>query len=321
MNRLRRHPWLIALCVVGLGAVSKAGSNSLFELVDEEGRRIDRFEASGLAYFKDRLLVVDDTLNWIFVFNRDGKLVQRLEPARFPEPRAKFEDLAFDPFTGYFFAVGSHEGWDQAALENMSVLLRFRVAEHEATLTVDEDSVERLPLYKSFDRLGLWKPKGMKIEGLAYDTENDHLYIGLRKPGDRARVYRVPVESLIRARKNGTAPYPEEILSFDAGQVDGTPFHISALLWLPKSGGFLIATSTEDDESHQFLGNRIWHFSASEELNLVRDTFDDGMKAEGLALGDGHLYICYDNDQDDTGIPSRIRVVPFEHLLEEGALQ
>lgn len=321
MNVLCRKLGLVALCLLGLSAVSKAGSNGLFELVDEEGRRIDRFEASGLAYFKDRLLVVDDTFNWIFVFNRDGRLVQRIGSTRFPVLRAKFEDLAFDPSSGYFFAVGSHEGWDQASLENLSVLLRFRIVEHEATLTVNESSVERLPLYKSFERLGLWKPKRMKIEGLAYDSENDHLYIGLRKPGDRARVYRVTVESLIRAKTDGTAPHPEEILSFDAGRVDGTPFHISALLWLPKSGGLLIATSTEDDETHRFLGNRIWHFSASEGLNLVRDTFDDGMKAEGLALGDGHLYICYDNDQDDTGIPSQIRVVPFEHLLEEGNRQ
>jgi hypothetical protein len=320
MIAFRRSLRLVALCLLGIGAVLAAGPNNLLELVDEEGRSMPRFEASGLAYFKDRLLVVDDTLNWIFVFSRDGRLLQRMEPARFPELRAKFEDLAFDPSTGDFFAVGSHEGWDQAVLENLSVLLRFRVVEQKGTLTVDESSVERLPLYQSFERLGLWKPNGMKIEGLAYDTEKDHLYVGLRKPRDRARVYRVKVESLIRAKTSGNAPHPEEIVSFDPGRVGGTPFHISALLWLPKSKGLLIATSTEDDETHQFLGNRIWHFSKSEGLSLVRDTFDDGMKAEGLALGDGHLYICYDNDQDDTGIPSRIRIIPFEHLLEIGNL-
>jgi hypothetical protein len=84
--------------------------------------------------------------------------------------------------------------------------------------------------------------------------------------------------------------------------------------------GLLIAASTENDETHQFLGNRIWLFSQKDGLRLVHDTFDVGMKAEGLALGDGHLYICYDNDQDDTGIPSRIRIIPFENLLEIGNL-
>jgi hypothetical protein len=312
-----RYLWLIAISALSLGVIPTVDSGSLVELVDEDGRRIDRFEASGLAYFEDRLLVVDDTLNFVFVFNRDGKMLQRIEPARFPKLRAKFEDLAFDPSTGTFFAVGSHEGWDQATLENLSVLLHFRVVEQEGMLTVEDSSVENLPLNKSFELLGLWKPEGMKIEGLAYDSENDHLYIGLREPRDRARVYRVTSQSLFEAKTGGTIPYPEEVLSFDPGKVDGTPFHISALLWLPETRGLLVATSTEDDETHQFLGNRIWHFSTSRGLRLLRDTFDQGMKAEGLALGEDHLYICYDNDQDDTGIPSRLRIIPFERLLLE----
>ena len=38
------------------------------------------------------------------------------------------------------------------------------------------------------------------------------------------------------------------------------------------------------------------------------------MKAEGLAVGGGELYISYDNDQDDTGSPSRLRVLPLASL-------
>lgn len=32
-------------------------------------------------------------------------------------------------------------------------------------------------------------------------------------------------------------------------------------------------------------------------------------------MGDGHVYISYDNDQDDTDIPSQMRVVPIIDLL------
>jgi len=39
------------------------------------------------------------------------------------------------------------------------------------------------------------------------------------------------------------------------------------------------------------------------------------LKAEGLAMGDGHVYISYDNYQDDTDIPSQMRVVPIIDLL------
>jgi hypothetical protein len=187
----------------------------------------------------------------------------------------------------------------------------------DGKLAVDEVSVEELPLYKSFDRLGLWKPGTMKIEGLAFDSIREHLYVGLREPADRARVYRFDVDSLVHSDEEGApTPLPQEVLSFDAGSVEGTPFCISALLWLPAHQALLIATSTEDESKHRFLGNRLWLSVEGQPVKMVLDTFDRGMKAEGLAVGDGHLIISYDNDQDDTDIPSKIRLVSMQSVLE-----
>ncbi len=80
--------------------------------------------------------------------------------------------------------------------------------------------------------------------------------------------------------------------------------------------GLLINTSTEDDETHEFLGNRLWFATPNEEPTLLVDRYDAGMKAEGLALGAGQLFIVYDNDQDDTSIPSRLRVIPVDVVLQ-----
>jgi hypothetical protein len=305
----------VALCI----SAPKAGGSSsgaLLELVDLAGERISRLEASGIAYFAGRLIVVDDTLNSLFVFDRQGKLSYRIESGRFPTDRAKFEDLAFDETTGVFFAVGSHEGFNSEFLERTSVFLRFRLVDRDGVLAVDEESVTQLPLFKSFGLLGLWKPEGMKIEGLAYDPLGDNLYVGLRQPSDKARVYRFVPGDLNEEGPEWEPPLPEKVVSFDAGRIGETPFCISALLWVPEQQGLLIATSTEDETTHEFLGNRLWFYSPERGVMLLKDTFDRGMKAEGLAIGDNRLLITYDNDQDDTEIPSYLRVLPLEPLLD-----
>ena len=100
---------------------------------------------------------------------------------------------------------------------------------------------------------------------------------------------------------------------------------MSALTWEPLHGGLLIATSTEEEGSHRFLGNRLWFAPVTgdgilSEAILLWDRFDVGMKAEGLAIGAGKLFIVYDNDQDDTDIPSRLRVIPvaaIRHKIEQ----
>ena len=309
--------WVAAPGVFSVAlSASESSLGMLLELVDGGGFRIPRLEASGIVCFQDKFIVADDTVNHLFVFDREGRLSYHIESDRFPREKAKFEDLTFDASTGTFFVVGSHQGWDYENLESLSVLLRFKLKKVEQKLTVDEASVESLPLFRSFDQIGLWKPDSMKIEGLAYDSARDHLYVGLREPVDRARVYRIDVGTLARAGRDSEPPLPIEVLSFDAGNLDGTPFCISALLWLPTHRGLLIATSTEDDMEHRFLGNRLWFYSEGRSVTLVQDTFDRGMKAEGLAVGEDQLVIAYDNDQDDTDIPSRVRLIPLQPLLE-----
>lgn len=276
----------------------------------------ERFEASGVAYFAGRLAIVDDTVNSLFLFDARGGLLARLDSEAFPRARAKYEDIAFHPPSKTFFVVGSHEGWTEDALRELSVLVEFRLADIS---TVARGSVRRLPLSDGFAALGLWKPKRMKIEGLAIDDAGKTLYVGLREPSDHARVYAATVSSL----RSGMSDVSLE-LEFDAGVIEETPYCISAMTWDPVSEGLLIVTSTEEEVSHRFLGNRLWFVSANagdahgleQNVRLLWDRFDAGMKAEGVTLGAGKLFIVYDNDQDDTEIPSRIRVVPLDAIRQ-----
>jgi len=304
---------LVLSCLLSAPVLADDFPGEVYEL-----GAFERFEASGVSYFAGRLAVVDDTLNSLFLFDARGRSLETLDAEHLPSQRAKFEDVAFHLESKTFFAVGSHEGWTEEALRQLSVLLEFRLADISA---IDEDSVRRLPLWEGFDKLGLWKPKGMKVEGLAVDASGETLYVGLREPADRARVYSVSLASLRRGE-----PELSLVLEFDAGSADETAYCISALTWEPTHEGLLIATSTEEEASHRFLGNRLWFAPLSSpdgregsdaDVVLLWDRFDVGMKAEGLALGAGKLFIVYDNDQDDTGIPSRLRVVPLDAILRK----
>ena len=77
----------------------------------------------------------------------------------------------------------------------------------------------------------------------------------------------------------------------------------------------LTGTSTEDETTHRFLGNRLWFYSPEGRVELLWDTFDRGKKVEGLAQGGGYLYISYDNDQDDTGLPRYVCTLPMQSLF------
>jgi hypothetical protein len=284
----------------------------LHVLVDESGRPFERLEASGVSYVQGRLAVVDDTVNSLFVFDTKGKLVERLDSDRFPGSQAKFEDISFTPFPsgssgGTLFVVGSPSGLDGPMLERHSVLLEFQLRELAA---IESASVRPLPLYRAFERLGLWRVEGMKIEGLAVGDGGEALYVGLRQPVDRARVYRITLDSLRRDE----AVSPELVVEFDAGIERDTPYCVSALVWDESRGGLLIATSTENESTHRFHGNRLWFAEPFGEPLLLLDRFDEGLKAEGLALGAGELFVVYDNDQDDTGLESRLRVIPHRAL-------
>lgn len=306
---------LLVLCCLSSARAVHRSAGTMLELRDGNGQRFERLEASGIAYYRGRLVVVDDIVNSLFVFNREGTLAQVVELEGFPSFGAKFEDLALDHTTESFFAVGSHSGTDREFFEATSVLVRFGLSEGSQGLEIDDRGIDRLPLNRSFEKLGLWEPGGMKIEGLALDPARNDLYVGLREPTDRARVYRVSLPEMEEGARTGIPPVPELEVSFDAGSAEGTPFCVSALLWIPERRGLLIATSAEDDTTHRFAGNRLWFYSRDGSVRLVQDTFDDGLKAEGLTMGDGYIYISYDNDQDDTEIPSQMRVVPIADLL------
>ncbi len=115
------------------------------------------------------------------------------------------------------------------------------------------------------------------------------------------------------------------LFAFEPGSREGVRSQLTSLEYLPAWQGFLVVTTTED-EQNAFHGNTLW-FVADDRIAEAKGApvqpeklwvFEAAMKAEGLCVLPSHpsadpntvrILIAYDNDAHVTHIPSRFQVV------------
>ena len=174
-----------------------------------------------------------------------------------------------------------------------------------------------------------------RVEGLAVwvnDNNEKELVFGIRDTPGKAliRVYRAKISdgelSLL------------EFFAFVAKKPDAQPveWHISSLEYVQALDGFLVITSTEDDRTNQFYGNKLWFVSRtnlkssepSSSTGTFKDAtktmiegkvFDSTMKAEGLAIIDdarSRVALVFDNDYNKTRQTAKLAVFTLSDLIE-----
>ncbi len=250
---------------------------------------------------------------------------------------------------GNYYLVGSHSGKIQDERDQHAKLLRFRLKTQPATsgcpdtVTIDEASVIswRLaaPLIQALEHEGLGTKAvdERKIEGLAIREQpvgpagrvRRELVVGLRQPDDLVRAFVADIS--VPPATDGELPLVR-LFAFDPGDREGVRSQLTSMEYLPAWKGFLVVTSTED-EQNAFHGNTLWfvpdeRIAQSNGSILQADkawTFEVAMKAEGLCIlpqpngadaSTVHLLVTYDNDPHATHIPSRFQ---FVNLIRRSA--
>jgi hypothetical protein len=273
-----------------------------------------------VAHDKDPALFVVDT--------KSGRILgEPLTSAHFPqknEAGPKWEGMGRDS-EGNYYLIGAHNGKTDAERAIKSVLIRFRLSDHEPP-AIDDGSITSWHIASSLETA--FKTEGLapeavaarKSEGLtirehkaADGVSKRQLLVGLRAPTDKVRVFAADITG---------SPSPDAELelkpafSFTADSREGEASELTSLEYVPDLGGSLVVTASED-ASNAFHGNTLW-FVADGETTQARKlaTFEVAMKAEGLAVlgvekDDSKttvkLLITYDNDPHATHIPSRIQ--------------
>lgn len=238
----------------------------------------------------------------------------------------KWEGMARDA-DGFFYVIGAHAPKLEADRKAQALGFRFRLdlADPKAP-KIDESSVIKFTLDEAL--AAALKAEGLapeqvarrKIEGLAVrDRETPggkvrELIVGLRQPNDKVRLL---AAEFPKDPKGDVELKVRSLLSFAVPACEGVASELSSLDHVPELRGFLVTTSSED-EDNVYHGNMLWF--VDEEGGPARPIapFEIGMKAEGLTVirssplpggaGAGFkLVIVYDNDAKATKVPSRFQ--------------
>lgn len=305
----------------------------------------DRLEPSAVAPIADGrlLLVADDKTNALVVVDaRTGtRIGDPLPSAAFPRAEAKWEAMALDD-RGDYYLIGSHSGRNGDERAAHSWLLRFRLKSGpaRAPVSIDEGSVTRYDVTTALANAGLYSRSGparnrVKIEGLTIRTLRDkrntvlrrELVIGLREPDDPITAY---AADITQPPAPGTPLVLRKLFTFTAGMREGVRSQLSSLEYVPGWNGFLVTTSSED-ENNAYHGNTLW-FLPDADVSSDRPVraqkvwlFGVGVKAEGLCLlppeepasGDMLRFaLVYDNDPARTKKPSRLQLLTLARWPE-----
>lgn len=375
MRKLRHSPplgslvLLVSLSAPVVGAEIQVETaeppRPLPQVQSSDDEAID-MEASGVeALGGDVFLVAGDKDQAIVVLDAGGaspRVAKQLK-LKGAEKKPKWEAMARDQ-RGFVYVIGSHNAATETnkAVEKLaarSAIVRFEVEGDPAR--PQELKAKReltLSITRALAGAGLYdaqKPKESraKIEGLAVRTREGaggpgpELVVGLREPIDCPGA---PGGTCVRALAADLGAVPEGVdgpfelslaplFLFEAGARQGVPSKLASLAYVPEWQGFLVLTSTED-EDHEFHGNTLWFLPDSEArgttLGAAQKLWVFGLlpegasvgnegssssreaKAEGLAVfprEDGsdpdrlRIAIVYDDDANDTEKPSLLQRV------------
>lgn len=283
-------------------------------ILDVDGSKNLKRETSAVVPIDDEgkfLLVADDESKALLVIDaQTGQIKQLSQPLEIPgSKKGKWEGLARDEEKNYY-VVGSHsvKKTDMDAdvnekLKNRSRLYRFRLE-----MTGSDISTVKIVNAVEWSILDSLKTEGyastrdenmVKIEGLTIRTiftadkkiAKRELIVGLREPVSPVRVLTADITIPPAA---GAKLTMTRLFTFDAGTLplSGTgkiDLRLSSVEYVPAWQGFLILTSTED-ENNGFHGNAMWFLRDSKitgQMPVVPEKimiFSADSKAEGICL-------------------------------------
>ena len=305
------------------------------ELTDATGTSWPRFEPSGVVQYRDRLVMVDDDINDLFLYSLDGKFIEKITSPDFPQAKAKFEDLAYDPAEDRFYVMTPHAlaepippGNEALAqtLQRRSLIYSFQLDTQTPNWRIRPGSVKTYDLTAALKAADLpYGTETMALEGLAIDPNGGWVTIGFRRP--EPMLYRFPLADL-RSGKAPTMLTKFAELNFTQRPKGEPDFKISGLHYDINRKGLWVLASTEGDQ-HRYHGSELWFWpdptagQAQPAPRLVLPTFDPKDKAEGIGIApNGDAILVYDNDQGSVAAEGqtpldfvgRMRTVPAAEL-------
>ncbi|HKY28620.1 MAG TPA: hypothetical protein VJM12_11840 [Pyrinomonadaceae bacterium] len=325
---MKRLPFLLTLCITSLAGpflltISELRANgqavAVKAVVFETDIEPSAVEPIGNGKF---LLVADDKQSDLFIVDAETGAIagHRLSIAKATSTNPKWEAMAKDGKD--YYVLGT----------KCSCLYRFSLKNEAETdpVKIDVEMVSG-PIAVKGEIMGA----AARVEGLAVwvnDNKEKELVFGIRDTPGKALL------RVARAKISDGELSLLEFFAFCAKKPDGQPveWHISSLEYVQALDGFLVITSTEDDRTNHFYGNKLWFvsrknlntsepssctgtFKDATKLMIEGKVFDSTMKAEGLAIIDdarSRVALVFDNDYKKTRQTAKLAVFTLSDLIE-----
>jgi hypothetical protein len=308
MKRIHLLFKIPAVGLAGFCALASICANIRAQEIEMRGPTLlfkneEKFDPSAVEPIGDGtyLLVADDDTTPLLIVDAKTREIipKRLEIPDFQASNPDWEAMAKDSENNYYL-IGSH-----------SHLLRFRLKdemEKDPAKIKIECKID-IDIKEFFDSLqGILKGHSPQIEGLAVwrNGGKKELVVGVREKGSKTiHVY--------HSEFADDKLHLKLLFHFIVPEVENAKnveWHLSSIEYVPAWDGFLVITSTEEQD--KFYGSMLW-FVSNEMLKGLKQSstevtpdkskvFEPTMKAEGLAVLPStdkaklRVIIVFDND-------------------------
>lgn len=316
---MRRQSVLLLLALLALlsSAVLAVETDTPKDLRGDEGVLMDLRPTGAVFTAPDRILVTDSRYNQFHVFDPEGRRYVRLDvPRDLPLPWyngiAQLDD-------GSYLMVGSHyhEKNTVRYVTVRSVLHRYTMEGEKwrgdsAEVNYDPDTALRRTGF-----LGQTVKTPMEIGGIAVDPKQKRLFFGLTRPlaeDGSVLIYEARLPEVLELKKNLEFKDVKTKLVPPEEPALGQKFFLSDLAYVPGKG-LLVLMASQSPDGKTFGSNQIWMLRGGfGPAKLVAKEIAPGNRATGLAVREESkntytLGLVFDNNPEDTGIPSRIMLM------------
>lgn len=317
---MNRSSLLLALAFLALLAAGARAveTDTPKDMRGDEGLLMDLRPTGAVFLAPDRILVTDARNNQFHIFDPEGRRYRRLDlPRTLPAPwysgLARMED-------GSFLVTGDHYH-DKNVVRYVtahSVLHRYtldgeRFTDDSAAVNYDPDTALRRTGY-----FGQTVSAPLKIEGIAVDSRQKRLFLGLSRPVDpsgEVLLYEARLDEVMNLKRDLDLKDVKAKLTPETEPSLGVPFHVSDLCYVPGKG-LLVLMASQSADGKRFGSNQLWLLRGGfGPARLVARELAPGNRAAGVAVredGSGAytLALTFDNNPEETGTPSRLLILP-----------
>lgn len=309
--------WFCLFLMLGL-ALARA-QNGPVDLRSDEGVMMD-FRPTGVVWLApDRLMVCDKRWNDFHIFDLTGRRFKLLSfPVR-SRPLAWFNCLT--PLDENNFLVAGnhyHEKNRVRFVSARSVVFRMWLEGEELSRNAAEDDYEPDRALRATGNFGESTKTPLELSGMAVDTKQKRIFFGCSQPLSSAGtmlVYEGNLDRFLARDKNFELKELKTDLKPEMDPTTRTPYFLADMAYIPGEG-LLLLLGSESPDQRTFGSSQLWMLrGAFPPAKPILKDIAPGNRAGGLAVRhikerSYDIAITFDNDPDNTRVPSRLLVLP-----------